>query len=383
MGDRNLLIAIALTMAALWLFDALALAAPDRGAAVAPFTESWHVAGEGRGTPAATDDDVYFLSKHHELVAIDRHVGRARWTRSTGVSAGFTDGSLVLASRSVIVTGDGDEVMAFDPDGRARWRFTPAGAYGAGLYLGALAEGRVFAGSPSGALYAIDAETGAELWASRIGDRSMTVFAPAVDGDLVVAGFTRFSSPPEGGLAALDAATGRVRWRISLDRPSPDASGAMTGGPLIAGGEIGIAREDGTIQVRDAATGRLRYALPTVGEPAFGSAEPIVHDFRALAHAGDALIAGSLTGTVIAYDLASGRERWRRSPMESSVAFRLASDEATVYVPYLSGQIVALDALSGRERWRIGSGAGGFVWAPLPAFGHLYVAASRAGFFEF
>jgi outer membrane protein assembly factor BamB len=106
-------------------------------------------------------------------------------------------------------------------------------------------------------------------------------------------------------------------------------------------------------------------------------------DFRPLALAGPLLIAGSLTGEVAAYDLATRRERWRRVPVTASIVFGIAADAHTVYVPYLAGPLIALDAGRGIERWRTDPDASGFSWKPLVVAGRLLAASSSAGFFAF
>jgi hypothetical protein len=65
------------------------------------------------------------------------------------------------------------------------------------------------------------------------------------------------------------------------------------------------------------------------------------------------------------------------------VAFGLAADEDTVYVPYLSGDLVAMGAESGAERWRAGGRGMGLSWPPLVAPARLLAAGSGAGFLAF
>jgi outer membrane protein assembly factor BamB len=108
-----------------------------------------------------------------------------------------------------------------------------------------------------------------------------------------------------------------------------------------------------------------------------------LHDFRPVVVSGDTVVAGSLTGEVLAYDLGTRRERWRRSPVDASVAFGLAADDTLVYVPYLSGQIVALSIRDGTERWRTGGSDDGFIWTPLVYDARLFTAGSGAGFVAF
>ena len=102
-----------------------------------------------------------------------------------------------------------------------------------------------------------------------------------------------------------------------------------------------------------------------------------------MALAGQWLIAGSLTGRVTAYDLATRQERWRRVPITASIVFGIATDEHTVYVPYLSGPLVALGVEDGVERWRTGPDTSEFSWKPLITAGRLLAASSAAGFFAF
>ena len=368
----------------MWFFDAFTLADEPGGAADhAAFRNVWHVEGEGRGTPVAAGDTVYFLSKHHQVIAVDRATGRTKWTRSTGEAGAETMGSSLVAAASCIIVGDYD-VISFDEEGVVRWRFEPAEGYGPGLYLGGNTGAMVFAGSPSGRLYAIDARRGTERWSLSAGAATYTtIFAPIVEGDVVVAGFTTFSSPPAGGLLAAEAETGRVRWRVALPPAEVGASAGLTGGPLVAGTDVLITTDDGTIHVLDLENGVERRRLPPVGESGIADSGPVAHDFRALARTGRTLFAGSLTGTVVAYDIDTGAERWRRTPLDASVAFGIASDERAVYVPYLSGHLVVLDGETGLVRWRTGGAETGFSWMPRVDRDGFFAAASRAGFFAF
>ena len=47
-------------------------------------TPAWVVPGEGRGIPAVGRTTAYFLSKRHEVVAIDIRSGRVSWRGATG-----------------------------------------------------------------------------------------------------------------------------------------------------------------------------------------------------------------------------------------------------------------------------------------------------------
>jgi outer membrane protein assembly factor BamB len=357
-------------------------AAPAAQVAMAPSARPgvlWSVAGEGRGTPAVHGTSVYFLSKRHEVLAVDRSSGRVKWRRHTGEAGESTAGSVLLATARGVVAGD-DNVIAFDHDGARRWRFAPEVGHASGIYLGSAGVGLIFAGSASGHLFAIDDGSGRAHWTSRLMDDGLTtVFPPVVEAGAVFAGFSSFGPRPAAGIAAFEAATGRPLWRrVFPGAAEPGRRTGLAGGPIVADQVVVAASRDGAIHAFDRASGADRWRIASdVGHD--GAA--LAYDHRALARAGRTFIAGSLSGTVLAYDLDTRRERWRRAPIDASVSAGIAADATAVYVPYLSGQLVALGAADGAERWRTEPGRYGFHWPPLPAGDRVYVSGSEVGFF--
>lgn len=360
--------------------------ARPQGAASTAATPLWHVEGHGWGRPAADASTVYFLTRDHEVEARDGLGGALRWRARTGESGPTTEGSTVVLAGDVAITGDYN-VVAFDRrDGALRWRFTPTDGYAPGMYLGEAAGDLVFAGSPSGRLYAIDHRTGTARWSYLVeDDGKTTVYEPVSDGDAVVAGFTTFTAPNVGGVVLLDAASGRERWRTSFPRPadvSHDSGSA--GGPVLLEDEVLAASAEGIVYAFDRRTGSVRWTLPRWSTAAPTPADPRERDFRPLARAGQRLLVGSLSGDVIAYDLRDRAERWRyTSARNGSIAFRMASDDRTVFVPYVDGCLVALDAEDGRERWRTSDAFTGFIWPPAIARDRVFAADAEGGFFAF
>ncbi|MEO8070917.1 MAG: PQQ-binding-like beta-propeller repeat protein, partial [Acidobacteriota bacterium] len=230
----------------------------------------------------------------------------------------------------------------------------------------------------------IDVESGAPRWVAAVTeDAKTTTFAPVVDRDLVAVAYTRFVAPNQGGVVALDPRTGRERWRRSFPRATFGLGTGAAGGPVLVGRLVVASSGDGTIYGLDRRDGSIRWSIPALEEPAGRRPAVPQADFRALALSGGRLIAGSLSGTVVAYSLGSRVEEWRSDVVRASVAFGLAADAQSVYVPFLSGDLVALNSLDGRERWRVGGSADGFVWTPLVDDRRVYAAGSRAGFVAF
>ena len=151
---------IAFAGIAVWLVAALPRVLV-RDTVVVPI---WQVAGEGRGVPAVAGSNVYFLTKRHEIVAVDGATGTVCWRRNTGEPGDETLGSSVIVGDGVVMAGDYAILGLDGSTGTRRWRFDPADGYGAGLYLGDAADGVAFAGSPAGRLYAVTIADGRRRW---------------------------------------------------------------------------------------------------------------------------------------------------------------------------------------------------------------------------
>jgi alcohol dehydrogenase (cytochrome c) len=82
----------------------------------------------------------------------------------------------------------------------------------------AYANGRLFRGTPTGALIAVDAATGKQLWVDEIGNPAMGEFvsaAPVAWGGLVFTATAGSEWGIRGRVMAFDADTGREVWRFN------------------------------------------------------------------------------------------------------------------------------------------------------------------------
>lgn len=348
----------------------LAIAIATGGAAAPPAAGAprlvWRIDEPARGIPARDDESVYFLTQHHELAAVGLRDARIRWRVPVDPTAP-TFGSRVIVRGDVVVAGDYDLMGVDRATGRVRWVYRPEDGGGAGLYLGASHGALVFSGSLTGALRAIDARTGHVSWQHQLGppDRT-TVFEPVVTGPWLVATYTIFGERATGGLALVDLDSGRLLWQ----RGVPGSTGA-SGSPAVTDDSVFAAARDGTIHAFDLVSGEARWTLPPVedlgGEP----------DYRPLAARGNLLVAGSLSGEVVAHDVETRRVRWRRPATLYSVGLRLMVTGDVVYVPFGSAEIVALALRDGRELWRIGGRRDEMRWLPLAHDPWLAAAGSR------
>src|SRR5262245_5137354 len=294
----------------------------------------WHVAGTGQGIPAADQSAAYFLSKRHEVLAFDGTNGHELWKGGTGQTGDATWGAVLLLTDRHVIAGDYDIVALDRANGVVRWQFSPTDGYGPGIYLGSAAGGLVFAGSPAGRLYGIEQDSGIPRWSTLIvdGDDVTTVFQPATDRELVVAGYTTFTAPTIGGVVALDAATGRQRWRTMFPPASSTRLGTgWAGGPVFTDGLITAASGDGRIYAFDRLNGTIRWSIPPA-DSCIGAIGSLERDLRPLAYAHRTLFAGSLTGCVSAHDIDTRRQRWKYSSEEDgSNASSIAVDDEALY----------------------------------------------------
>jgi outer membrane protein assembly factor BamB len=374
------------TLSRLAVACALMVLAPElQGQAPATLKTIWHVAAAGWGTPAVDGSWAYFLTQHHEVVALHATTGEVRWRQGTGEPGPWTYGlKPVLTERTLIVPDY--NLVGFDRQtGSLRWRFDPREGYGPGIYMGPVLNGVVITGSPSGRIYAVEGDSGALRWIALVANETSTVFAPASSDGMLFATYSNQTAPPTGGVVALDAATGRERWRADFPRPEDPFLPSNSSGGLAVVDELVIAPSgDGKIHAFARASGAIRWSIPRLTGKTEGIIPPSDRDYRAVTAWAGTLVAGSTTGYVLAYDIATQKERWRHAGgRDGSTAFAFVNDGINAYVPYISGMLVTLDLATGAERWRVGDWRDGFSWPPTVVGDQVFVSGSHTGFFAF
>jgi outer membrane protein assembly factor BamB len=330
------------------------------------------------GEPAIDGKRLYAIVVPNRVAAFSLTSGREQWQTSIGVRGTILTPTIVTTSAAVIVADD--DITGLDGSSGAVLWHVGLKESGAGRYLGATHGSFVFAGSSTGRLYAIDSRTGRIGWSSSISGsyKRAIVYSPASDGHVVAVRFNVLGENGGGGVAAFSASDGKRLWQTNfIDDLESSAPIASAGGPVINGDLIVVAKRSGQIVGFERQTGRPCWQLPRI--PRRES------DFRALAITDRTLIAGSLTGMVIAYNIDSRREIWRYVAAElGSASFKIAVDQDVVFVPFLSGNLIALNAKTGKEQWRLSAGGAGSTWLPAIYARMIFVANERgtAAFLE-
>jgi outer membrane protein assembly factor BamB len=315
---------------------------------------AWRTAGRGWNVTPATDGErVFFGSRDHEVVALDRATGAQRWRSRTPVATEYTEGFNIVIAGDIVAIAD-VQVYAFNRrTGDAAWSFGGADGDQPGLTSIASDDATIYTPSFLNRVYAIDAVTGTQRWMTQLpGDAMSGSFRPTIRDGAVFAGIKRFGNPTSGGLAALDAATGAVRWVKEFEPDYPGALYGCLGYSVFYGSTVIVASEDGRIYALDLATGAVKWIAPRVHAtpPATGG---MYADTRPLVVVGDVIVAASLSGVLVGIDAATGAERWRHGTgFVFPLGNVLGSNDGDAIVVQSGGDIVIVDAATGVERWR-------------------------------
>lgn len=230
---------------------------------------------------------------------------------------------------------------------RQAWRFETGGKVESSPTV---VDGRVFVGSFSGALFALDARTGAEVW--RFDTGALVRASPSlVDG-------TVFFGADDNHFYALDAASGAQRWRFALGPGGEQSTPAVTGGVVYFGAF------DQNVYALDAATGAERWRYATGGGIL---SSPAV--------AGGLVVIGSMDGALHGIDATSGAGRWVLAPSAEPIFASPAVADGTTFVGSYDDHVYAVDLGDGSERWRRRLG-GDIFGSPAVVDGQVFIGAA-------
>lgn len=185
---------------------------------------------------------------------------------------------------------------------------------GDGIGSPVVAAGRLFvtamAGDQQFAVFAFDAATGKPLWKQSLPTgklpritppNSHASSTPATDGKRV---FVHFSTL---GLLAFDAVDGKRLWEFAVPTPAYLMDWGAGGSPIVHQGTVFFNQDDDlapALYAIDAETGQLRWKVERP-EMLAGYSVPVICESDGRA---DLVVAG--TGRLIAYDPATGQQRW-------------------------------------------------------------------------
>lgn len=243
--------------------------------------EIWRqqLGGTASGTPTVFDGLVYVTVGDDRGWAINAEDGRVRWTLTAS-----PDVTNVLGAPAPAVTGDlaifafgsGEVQAVFRRGGLRRWSASVSGVR-PGTALGNVGDvtaapvvsgDRVYVGNQSGRFVALSLDSGARLWTANEGAEGVIV--PAGDSVFVVSELNE--------LLRLDASDGSRIWGTKLprfvrDRPTRRSEIVAHHGPILAGGRLHVASNDGLLRSFDPTSGAL---VGSVEIPGGATSDPVV-----------------------------------------------------------------------------------------------------------
>lgn len=239
-----------------------------------------------------------------------------------------TDGALRALRAS-----DGQQLWAAPLVGQASQQPTPV-----------VDQGIIYSTAPASVI-ALRATDGSPVWqTSPSALPGSPVTAPQVANGSVYVGFNAIAAT----VYALDTRDGSIRWKHSEEHADVTSIMVADGDIYAAFGLSGSGVESTTIMALSATDGAARWTYKVNG------------DADALAVTNNALVLNSQKLGLIALDTATGRLLWQGGPGVHGdlsarplvVANGVVYLSGTVFESYSSGVALALDVRTGRERWR-------------------------------
>ena len=228
-------------------------------------------------------------------------------------------GDLVLAP-----TDDGILHAIRIDSGSEAWRFTAAEPMRGPFAT----DGRVYVADGAGLIHALGLSDGTSIWTATEAIESQS--------DITVVGSHLYVGTGDGRLVAIDTSTGAEAWRMAV---SPGSVAVAT--VAASADAVAVTTDDHFVAVLDPDTGAIRWRQE-VGVDAIGT--PVIADGTVyVGGAGDVA-----TGSLVAYDLANGTERWRIHELISSPVVV----DGIGYTGSAAGTVAALDLATGDVRWR-------------------------------
>lgn len=278
-------------------------------------------------------DDVY---------AFDAHSGQVRWTASIP-GAILDDPQVAVANGFVYVLSDdlGHEQSTLyalsAASGRAQWSHSQQTLSGSPT----IANGSVYLHSNNGAVYALDARSGHQLWSAPVA--ADFGFIPPVVANHMIYITSQNQAQTASILVALDAVSGRQEW-VAAGETLIDQLTAANGLVYLAGDN-----DDKQVWAVDALSGKTIWSAQLPGPPDthFMTSLQVVNGVVYIDDGGIYLGSDTSPGTLYTLEARTGQRLWTTPTITAEPT--IANGEVYVYPG--NGNLSGLDARSGRKLW--------------------------------
>jgi len=254
-------------------------------------------AGDFSFSPAVAGDSVFAAAADGSIMRVT--AGHQDWRIQAGMSLTAGVGS---DGNTVAVAGEKGAILAFDGDGKLRWK---AQATSEILSAPAVGAGVVVVRSVDNRIVAYDAMSGIKRWTVVRTIPPLTLRnAPGmtIDGNMA------YVALPGGHLLALLANSGAARWEIAVGEPRGatelERIADISGAPVVIGGDVCAVSYQGRVGCFDTNSGNPRWTKKLSSTVGVGGDERFV--FAADEH-----------GVVNAFARDSGSSAWTNKSLEN------------------------------------------------------------------
>jgi outer membrane protein assembly factor BamB len=290
----------------------------------AKFEVRWHSNVGNQGTDllqaALTKDAIYSATGNGSLTRLDRTTGKQVWLIKTGITV---TGGVASGDGLVFVGGDKGDVLAYDEDGKLRWKSLVSSEV---LSVSQAAVGIVMVRSGDGRIAGLNSADGKRVWMYERSTPALVVRSHAgvaIQRGVAYAGFAG------GKLTAISIKDGEVLWETQVSQP------------------------------------RGNTELERISDI---TGDPVVDDEQVCAIA--------FQGRIACFDPAQGNPLWNRDISSDKSMMMLRK---YIYISDVSGSVIALDKSTGSTTWKNGELLLRRVTAPY-ALGNFVVVGDFEGY---
>lgn len=213
------------------------------------------------------------------------------------------------------------KIYAYTDKGQQRWVYPKVGTID-GAIIGGLTvyRGKIYAGTTSGRVVVLDAESGEKKWEVKVGGQLWGT--PVISEDLLIIGSF------DKKLYALDAGTGTEKWRFETDGP-------VVTTPVIISGSIYFGTYNRHFYALDLKTGSMKWDFTPKSAKGFW-ASPLVKD--------STVYAPCLDSNIYVLDAGTGKDLLPDNPikLERFVASSPVLVGDAIYVVTSNGRIYTI-----------------------------------------
>jgi outer membrane protein assembly factor BamB len=304
-------------------------------------------------SPAVVGNDLFTAAADGSINRLDAATGRSIWRVNAGMS--LTAG-VASDGDTVVVVGEKGTVLAFDGQGKLRWK---AQAPSEVLSTPAIGLGVVVVRSLDNRVVAYDVDSGARKWAIQRTAPPLTLrTAPGI----TIANGNAYVGLAGGRLLAVTLNNGAPRWEVAVGDPRGTTEleriADISGAPVVLGRDVCTVAYQGRVACIDAITGQGRWAKPLSSDVGVAVDETAVYT-------------ADERGSLNAFSRDGGASLWRNTQLGNRSLSTPITSNVAVAVGDYQGYVHFFSKQDGLMLGRIATDGSPVLATPLFARGNF------------